>query len=319
VPGTVSITVAICTHNPNPEILRRCLAAVRAQRNVPSQTELIIVDNGSRTPVTMSSEFATLPSFTDTRVVREETLGLTHARHRALQEATGEIVVFVDDDNFLAPDYLAVIARFFADHPEAGAVGGRCLGVYENPPPSWIGSVAAYLAISDQGDQAFHMSQPDWWAPVGAGMAVRRQAALQAFNRPMLLTDRLGKSLSSGGDTEICYRICRAGHQLWYVPALTLEHFMPAWRTEPAYLLKLAKGIGRSQAILEIYRLPDERRGPLLALRRAIYFARQGLVYKWRAWRATEEGERISAQIQATHLLSQAGALFGLCFHLPRV
>ncbi len=318
-PGTVTITVAICTHNPNPEILRRCLAALRAQRNVPSSTELIVVDNSSLPPVTVPSEFSVLPGFNATRVVREETLGLTHARHRALQEATGEIVVFVDDDNFLAPDYLAVVAQFFTDHPQAGAAGGRCLGEYESPPPAWIASVAAYLAISDQGNQAFHMTQPGWWAPVGAGMAVRRQAALQAFAKPMLLTDRQGKSLSSGGDTEICYRLCRAGHQLWYVPTLNLEHFMPVWRIEPAYLLKLAEGIGQSQAILEIYRLPDERRGPLLALRRAIYFARQGLVYKWRALRATEEGERISAQIQATHLLTQAGSLFGLCFHLPRV
>ena len=40
------------------------------------------------------------------RIVREEKLGLTHARVRGFQEAKGEIVVMVDDDNVLKPDYL---------------------------------------------------------------------------------------------------------------------------------------------------------------------------------------------------------------------
>lgn len=318
-PGTATISVAICTHNPDRDILRRCLAALRTQTAVPSQTELIVVDNGSQPPVTLPPEFATLPGFAVVRTVREERLGLTHARHRALQEARGEVVVFVDDDNFLRPDYLAVAAQFFAEHPQAGAAGGRCFGAYESTPPAWLSVAADYLAISDHGEKPFHLTEASWWAPVGAGMAVRRAGALAAFARPMLLTDRRGKSLSSGGDTEICYRICRAGQELWYVPALALEHYMPAWRFDPAYLLKLARGIGESQAILELYRIPDDRRTRLLACRRALYFGRQGWAFKRQAARATDETARLGAQMKAVHFLTQARTLLGLCFHLPRL
>lgn len=318
-PGTATISVAICTHNPAADILRRCLAALCAQTGLPPRTELVVVDNGSQPPVTLPPGGTTLPGFASVRIVREERLGLTHARHRALQEARGDVVVFVDDDNFLGPDYLAVAAQFFAEHPLAGAAGGRCFGAYESTPPAWLGIAADYLAISDQGEKPFHLTEPSWWAPVGAGMAVRRAAALETFARPMLLTDRRGKSLSSGGDTEICYRICRAGHELWYVPALALEHYMPAWRFDPAYLLKLAHGIGQSQAILELYRMPADRRSGLLAFRRAVYFGRQGLAFKRQAARASDATARLGAQMKAVHFLTQARTLLGLCFNLPRL
>jgi len=297
----------------------RCLAALRGQIGIPPQTELLVVDNASQPPVTLPTEFASLPDFASLRVVREEQLGLTHARHRALQEARGDVVIFVDDDNFLRSDYLAVTARFMAEHPRAGAIGGRYLGVYESAPPAWLATAADYLAISNPGDQPFHLTEPGWWAPAGAGMAVRRELALKAFAKPLLLVDRQGKSLSSGGDTEISYRICRQGHELWYVPELVLEHYMPATRLEPSYLLQLARGIGQSQAILDIYRMPDDRRGRLLTLRRAIYLGRQGLAQKWHAKHVTDEATRVGAQMQATHLLAQSTALFGLCFHLPRL
>jgi len=319
VPGVTQISVAICTHNPVAATLARCLKALRAQTDIPSGTELLVVDNASQPPITLPPEFTSIPGIASVRLVREEQLGLTYARQRALQEAQGEVVVFVDDDNFLRPDYLVVTVQFFSEHPQAGAAGGRSHGLYETPPPVWLETAADYLAISDHGDQPFKLSEPGWWAPAGAGMAVRRDLALQAFAQPMLLSDRRGKALSSGGDTEICYRICRQGYELWYVPELVLEHFMPAARLEPAYLLKLARGIGQSQAILELYRMPEDRRGSLLALRRAIYFGRLGVAQKRRASKATDEAARIGAQMRSNHLLAQSAALFGLCFNLPRL
>ncbi len=317
--GPITITVAICTHNPAMDIFTRCLEALRGQIGIPPQTELLVVDNASQPSLTLPPEFVTLPGFSSVRVVREERLGLSHARYRALQEAVGEVVIFVDDDNFLRPDYLAVTARFMAEHPQAGAIGGRCLGVYQSTPPAWLDAVAAYLAIYEHGDKPFCLHEPGWWAPAGAGMVVRRDPALKAFAKPMFLVDRQGKSLSSGGDTEICYRISRQGHELWYVPELALEHYMPVARLDPAYLLKLARGIGQSQAILELYRMPEDRRSALLALRRAIYFGRLGLAQKWHARNAVDDTARIRAQMQATHLLAQSSALLGLCFNLPRL
>ena len=94
---------------------------------------------------------------------------------------------------------------------------------------------------------------------------------------------------------------------------------MPAWRWEPAYLMKLARGIGQSQAILDLYRLPAELRTPWFVGRRAIYTGRLGLAQKYHAWRAREENERMAARMKAEHFLTQARTALGLCFHLPRI
>ncbi|HEY1173914.1 MAG TPA: glycosyltransferase [Verrucomicrobiae bacterium] len=317
--GTSSITAAICTHNPDRAVFQRCLAALRAQQHVPVQTDLLVIDNGSQPPLAELPGGGDFPGFSSVRIVREDRLGLTHARERALREARSEVVVFVDDDNFLRPDHLAVAADFFSRHPKAGAAGGKCRGKCETTPPAWFESIAGYLAVTDDGEKRFHVAEPSWWAPVGAGMAVRRAVALEAFTKPMLLTDRRGKSLSSGGDTEICYRICRSGHQLWYLPELVLDHYMPAWRYDPAYLLRLAKGIGESQAILDLYRMPDDRRSRLLVLRRAIYFGRQGLALKRKAARDTDERTRLASQMRCVQFLTQSRAMFSLCFNLPKL
>ena len=74
------------------------------------------------------SAISDLPSAPSVRVVREDKLGLTHARVRGFQEAQGEIVVMVDDDNVLKPDYLERAIKILEKYPQLGAVGGKEIG-----------------------------------------------------------------------------------------------------------------------------------------------------------------------------------------------
>jgi len=83
---------------------------------------------------------------------------------------------------------------------------------------------------------------------------VRRDAALTALKNPLLLSDRKGKRLSSGGDVEMCFRISLLGYELWYVPDLELDHLIPQRRWDRRYLLRLARETGQSFAFLELYK-----------------------------------------------------------------
>jgi glycosyltransferase involved in cell wall biosynthesis len=250
----MNITVAICTHNPNLAVLRRCLAALRAQKEVPPGTELLIVDNASEDALSFATHEVPADTFASVRLIREEKLGLSFARHRALHEASGDIIVFVDADNLLRPEYLANAATFFRGEPRAGAAGGRIHGLFDDAPPIWFKSVKHYLAVADYGDESFHVTGPGEWTPVGAGLAVRRDAALTALKNPLLLSDRKGKRLSSGGDVEMCFRISLLGYELWYVPDLELDHLIPQRRWDRRYLLRLARETGQSFAFLELYK-----------------------------------------------------------------
>ena len=86
-------------------------------------------------------------------MVREEKLGLTFARLRGFAEAKGELIVMVDDDNVLAPDYLETAVRIAHEHPTLGAFGGKCLPEFEVKPDSWLEARGKGLGLRDRGEE----------------------------------------------------------------------------------------------------------------------------------------------------------------------
>ena len=88
-----------------------------------------------------------------------------------------------------------------------------------------------------------------------AGLCLRKEVARMVFapGHPMLLTDRSGATLSSGGDDEICYRVLLAGYQLYYVPALVLQHFMEPHRLTPNYCQALQAGFKYQSEVISAY------------------------------------------------------------------
>src|SRR4051812_49081425 len=98
------VSVIICAHNPRPDYLQRALDALKAQSLPQPQWELLLIDNASKEPLASAYD---LSWHSRARHIRENELGLTAARLCGIRESTGELLVFVDDDNVLAPDYLA--------------------------------------------------------------------------------------------------------------------------------------------------------------------------------------------------------------------
>src|SRR5690349_21927962 len=131
----MNLAVVICTHNPHAGRLRRTLAGLRAQTLPAAEWETLIVDNASQPALTPAAWGDAAPA--NLRIVSEPQLGLTAARRRGLSEARAPLCVLVDDDNILAPDYLAQAARLAAAHPRVGAFGGRSVPEFEVPPPDW--------------------------------------------------------------------------------------------------------------------------------------------------------------------------------------
>src|SRR6478609_179898 len=97
------VSVIICTHNPREHILLRAVEGLRRQTLPVSRWEFVLIDNASAKPV---AEYLDLTWHAAGRIVREDELGLTPARLRGIAETRGDLVIFVDDDNVLDPDYL---------------------------------------------------------------------------------------------------------------------------------------------------------------------------------------------------------------------
>lgn len=251
------VSVIIPTHNPNLGRLRRTLAGLQAQSRPADAREFLLIDNASEPPV--SATILGNELLAGCRVVCEAELGLTAARRRGLHEARGDCIVFADDDNVLAPDYLDHVARIFAAQPHLGAIGGRSLPEFETAPAAWWqpefdGLLAcrnpgnAPLTASDYCDPITDQREYPECAPIGAGLALRRTAAQAWLDDPQVgaLSDRRGGELTSGGDNDIVLTLLRAGWSVGYCPELTLTHLIPAGRMHPRYLGRLNRGIAKS-------------------------------------------------------------------------
>lgn len=247
------ITVVIPTRNPHPGRLTCTLAGLAAQTLPRAAWETVLVDNGSE-PALPDTTVAALPS--TKRVVREASIGLTPARLAGIRAAQGDVLVFVDDDNVLDPGYLAAAAECFGSRPSLGAAGGPVVPEWESSPPAWTREFHGLLALRDLSSETKiakggpHAPWPDF-APVGAGLAVRRTYAMayaQAVERDprRRQLDRSGVSLASGGDNDLVFTTLHAGGDVGYFPNLRLRHLIPSSRLAPAYLARLHRGIMRT-------------------------------------------------------------------------
>ncbi len=254
-----AVTVVLPTHNPDRDRLRRTLRGLRAQTLAAEQWETIVVDNASAPALAAADWAADAPA--KLRVVREPSLGLTAARCAGFAAARGDLIVLVDDDNVLAPGYLAEVQAIFARQPRLGAAGGKSRPVFLVPPAPWQGEFFPLLAVRDLGEreQVAPSLRPEGsaqavypaCAPIGAGMALRREAArawsaslAQAPERRCL--DRRGPALVSGGDNDIVLTVLGGGWEVGYFPTLVLEHLIPPERLDPGYLARLNRALQRS-------------------------------------------------------------------------
>ncbi len=266
----IRISVLLCTHNPHPGRLDRCLQGLACQSLDRAQWELLVIDNASTPSLSLDTFRAAGASHL--RLLQERELGLTPARLAGIAAAQGDILVFVDDDNVLAPDYLCQALTFLDGEPRVGAAGGVLKGEFEVPPPRWLLPHLNLLGIRDFGErpiQALIYNQVGPWEPIGAGMVIRRSVArhyaVVAADPRRRCLDRRGQALASCGDTDMARCAPELGLALAYEPSLRLLHLMPAARVRYGYILRLVHGIKRSGILLDRIRTgqPSQLSHPL--------------------------------------------------------
>jgi len=249
----MKVSVIICAYNPRPEYLERVLVALRVQSLPSAEWELILVDNASSAPL---ADIVDLSWHPNGRHVREDQPGLTAARLRGIDEASASLLVFVDDDNVLADDYLVRALEIADSCSFLGAWGGRIVGEYEVAPPAWSAPYLGLLAIRDLTEARWSNVESDWESqPYGAGLCVRSTVA-DAYRSELKSDvlrrglDRSGASLLSGGDTDLVLTSVRFGQGWGVFPQLALTHLIPAGRLTERYLLALSEGRAASAAIM---------------------------------------------------------------------
>lgn len=210
------LSVVIPTYN-RPERLSQCLGALIQQTLPVEQWEVVVVDDGSDQSMEgvvaamRTDQSALTRSQLQVRLIRQPNGGPAKARNTGAANASGQYLVFTDDDCQPLPDWLVRLAQAFEQQPEA-LLGGHALNALDKN----LYSTASQLLIDylygyyNQGEQASFFASNN-------------------FALPAHLFHQLGGfdttfPLAAGEDRELCDRIHQQGTPMRYVSDAKIWH-----------------------------------------------------------------------------------------------
>ena len=229
-------TVAVCTRD-RPEDLRRCLEAF--MRLPDDGQEYLVIDNWPLTDATLEL----VKNYPKVRYVREDVVGESAARNRALREAKHEFVAFTDDDAAPDPNWLRSLLRNFTDPRVMGVTGLVMPLELETEAQELFEGYCPYGQGFERRVFDGAYCNPLIVDPLGvsASMALRKSLidCIGLFDQDL----GVGTPAKAGSDCEMFARILRAGYRMVYEPrALSWHRHRRTWE-ELRNLLK-SYGIG---------------------------------------------------------------------------
>jgi glycosyltransferase involved in cell wall biosynthesis len=225
-----SLTIAICTRN-RPDGVQKLLESL-SRLSVPpaapparSSMEILIVDNAPSDDRTRDL----VSQWPEVSYVREPRPGLNFARNRALREARGEILAFLDDDVVVDRGWLEGLCDAWNTNRDATAFTGQVLPmeletdaqvVFEKRGGFRRGFERVRYGRVSPGDPLYPGGAGNFGA--GANMAFTTDVlrALGGFDEAL----DTGADVPGGGDLDLFYRTIRAGHALVYEPRCLVFH-----------------------------------------------------------------------------------------------
>ena len=221
-----AITIAICTRD-RPALLRRCLEALVERRDQATRAavDLVVVDNAPSDSGTRDA----VADFPSVRYVVEPVPGLNFGRNRALAEAKGDWLGFIDDDAIPDRGWLDALIEGIADSPTAGGFAGPIMPMmleteaqmrFERSGGFGKGFQFKRFARERYGDPFHPTGQGNFGTGASMVFSAHVMREIGGFDEAL----DTGPPLPGGGDSDSFYRVIRAGHPVIYLPGLMVHH-----------------------------------------------------------------------------------------------
>lgn len=212
----------VIVHRNGAQMLLKALAALHAACD-PARDEIFVVDNGSDD----GSADEVARAWPDVHLIRNAcNNGFARANNQAIAVASGEYVVLLNNDAFLAPDTLARFEAVFRSEPRCAVVAGQLLdadGRAQNSAkriPTALDELGlGFLRRTPRIVHAAALTEVE--AVVGACMAVRAEAIRDAGSLD-------NDFFFYFEETEWCHRFRRHGWQILIEPAARVTHLKGA-------------------------------------------------------------------------------------------
>ncbi|MBF2058276.1 MAG: glycosyltransferase family 2 protein [Cyanobacterium sp. T60_A2020_053] len=250
----IDFTVAICTYNGAkrvPDVLKKLKQQVETE---DINWEIIVIDNNSNdnTAEVIKKYQNNWNLSYPIKYYLETRQGLAYARQKAVEEAKGTLIGFLDDDNLPNQNWVKEAYLFGQRYPKAGAYGSRIKGEYEIEPPPHFNKISRFFAIGGSDKIICYTSDNYKYShkrvlPSGAGIVVNKQAWLDSVPQNLFLQGRVTGLQLPGDDLEAFLYLRKQGWEIWHNPAMEINHKIPKKRLEKDYIINLMRGCGLSR------------------------------------------------------------------------
>lgn len=235
-PVTVTPSIVICTRA-RPDQLRDTLAAIRHE--IEAGVEVIVVDNGPDPQTEAAAR-----DYPQVQYMVEPKPGANRARNAGAARASGEVIVFLDDDVRPEAGWMTPLLQCFADDRVALVCGLALPDALDTEAQikfqfeiGFGGMGQVPLSFDRDFIDGGWKGVPVWNIGTGANMAIRKQSLIDLDG----LDERLGPGAlgGCGDDSEFWHRQLFAGYKAIYEPLSIVAH---QHRRDTAALTKQAYG-----------------------------------------------------------------------------
>ena len=244
----MKLSVIICTYN-RQKYIYDVLKSIAENVFPHEHYELLVIDNNSSDDTAQECKrfHAGFPDVVY-RYYIEPNQGLSHARNRGIAEATGDILIYVDDDATVNDGYLQAYHSFFEQYPSAMAAGGPVIPVYETKKPQWLShfTIPLITGYFYKGEEIKAFKKSGF--PRG-GNAAYRKIVFDKTGYFNVQLGRKGNSLIGAEEKDIFDRMRTQHMPFYYLPGAMLYHIIPANKLTGAYFNTLTVAIGKSEQL----------------------------------------------------------------------
>lgn len=224
-----------------------CLCALE----VPAGTswEVVLVDNAST-----DDTAAVIDRFRDRLPIRafvEPTLGVSAGRNRAVDEARGAYILWIDDDALVSPRWLAIFLDAFARWPEASLLGGPIDVAFDGPLPDLFARVlpeiAGIYAQRDLGPEPIVLPALESMLPFGTNY-VTKTVDQRRFRYDPALGRHPDFPARGSEETDLMLSMLESGLLGRWVPDAKVTHLKSVDRATLAFIGAHSWDYGRYRA-----------------------------------------------------------------------
>lgn len=220
---TIKLSVIIATRNRSKPIIE-CLNSIAASIQASShpETEILAIDSASTddTAVTIQNWIKTNEEI-NARLIKNEIKGTSLARNTGILNASGNTLIFLDDDCQMEPEYIENCHKLFTNDKSLTLRGGRVILGDETDMPISIRKMTEPKTWNRSQDPESYLTINN--ALLGCNMACPKTL----FDDIGLFDERLGPGTRIPGaeDTDITQRAFYKNWTIKFAPEIVAKHF----------------------------------------------------------------------------------------------